>query len=68
MDADSSLVSQEEIKDTKGILNKSNVKMQLSFQLTVHIGAHSLLCAKASWLPKISPQFCSRKEMREGLS
>lgn len=48
MDADSSLVSQEEIKDTKGILNKSYVKMQLPFQLMVHIGAHSLFCAKAS--------------------
>lgn len=68
MDADSSLGSQEEIKDTKGILNKSYVKTQLSFQLMVHVGAHSVLCAKASCLPKISPQFCSPEQMRGGLS
>lgn len=33
--------------------------MQLPFQLMVHIGAHTLLCAKASWLPKISTRSSS---------
>lgn len=45
IDADSSPVSQKEIKDTKENHSKSNIKMQLPFQLEVHIGAHTLLCA-----------------------
>lgn len=45
IDADSSPVSQKEIKDTKENHSKSNIKMQFPFQLEVHIGAYTLLCA-----------------------
>lgn len=60
IDADSSPVSQKEIKDTKGNLSKSCIKMQFPFQLEMHIGAHTLLCA-LRLLAFLKSEFCSPK-------
>lgn len=65
---DSSLVLQEGIKDTYGNHNNSYVKMQLPSALVAQIRAQTLLCAKACWLPKISPELCSPKLTRSCLS